>query len=137
MYLLAKVLGLVDVSEVAAAPTFVLPRMIIPTFSLWAILRIVWPTVATIAEDYADVQAIGVVFDEEVDGRVWKSLVLDGVADLLSWLANPSTPYNESVGATQIAKNQRPGVSMKRFIPVIMVAALLAISAGFLGRLPH
>lgn len=133
LYLGALLTGLVDTTAVTEAPGFVMPSLVVPTFTLFGVLTIVWPTVATIAEDYADVQAVGVIFEENLDDRVWLSLVMDGVADILSWSGNPSTPYNESVGATQIAKNQRSDADRGKFVPVILVAAILAISAGFLG----
>jgi uracil permease len=133
MTVVSAVMGLMDLTQVTSQSFFILPEFVLPAFTAFGVLTIMIPTIATLAEDAADVEAIGVIFGENLKPLIWLSYIFDGIADWLSWSANPSTPYNESIGATQIAKNQRPELTREQFIPVILVAAVIAISAGFLG----
>lgn len=132
-YLVALVTGRVDLAPVMAAPLITLPVLVKPVFVLPAMIKIGSVAVATIGENIADLKALAAIFGhpDDLDTRIGDSLVWDAVADAASFSANPSTPYNESIGTTGIA--YRPGLTMKEFQGVIYVAGILAVSAGFLG----
>ena len=125
--------GWIDTTAVANAPVFVTPEFFWPKFTVLS-FTLLFANIATVSENFGDVQAIGLIFREKLEGKMWLSYIYDGIADILSIFGNPSTPYNESIGATQIAKNQNPSVTRNQFKYVILVTAILAISAGFMGK---
>jgi uracil permease len=130
-YLAGLCVGLVDLTPVAAAPWFALPRFIAPAFSLDAILVIVPVAIAPIIEHFGGVIAIG-----QVTGRnylekpgVHRSLLGDGLATALAGCLGgpPLTTYAEVTGAVALTRINNPAL--------MTWAALTAICLAFVGKL--
>lgn len=126
-YVVALAAGQVNLEDVYAAPWFVWPRLVVPTFNLSFDVAMALVAIATIFENYGHLVATGVIVGRRYDDRIAKSLIADGVADALSWSGNPSTTYGENMGVFAITRVYS--------LRVMYVAGLIAVGAGFLGKL--
>ncbi|GEM_PF-2757598 len=127
-YIIALVLGQVDLSQVIAAPLFILPRLVLPVFDLRACIPMALVTVtAVLMEHLGHLQGTGSIVGRNYIPRASRSLIADGIANALSWSGTPSVTYGENMGVFAITR-----VFSLR---VMYIAGLLAMAAGFIGKL--
>jgi len=130
-YIVAALLGLVDLSATKAAPVFAVPEFTLPRFNLEAIFFIVPVAIAPAIEHIGDMLAISNVTGKDYLRRpgLNRTLLGDGLATSLAALLGgpPNTTYSEVTGAVTLTK---------AFNPVIMIwAAAFAIVFSFSGTL--
>ncbi len=130
-YVLAALLGMVDLTPVREAAWFALPAFVLPSFSLPAILFILPVAIAPAIEHVGDVVAIRAVTGKDylVKPGLHRTLLGDGLAtSLASFLGGPpNTTYSEVTGAVALTR---------AFSPLVMtVAAVLAMLLAFVGKL--
>ncbi|SFE40461.1 uracil-xanthine permease family protein [Alteribacillus iranensis] len=135
-YIIASFAGLVNFSEVSAAPWFHVPNFVIPfvTFSpswSWSIVILMAPiALVTLAEHIGDTMVLS-----KVTGRnflkkpgLHRTIMGDGVATIVASLIGgpPNTTYGENVGV----------VAITRVFSVFVIggAAVFAIFFGFVGK---
>lgn len=133
-YVMALVLGLVDLSPVYTAAFFSMPDFMIPGIS-YSLNFSALPTIApialvTMAEHIGDHKALSTIIGKDLiqDPGLDRTLLGDGVATFVAGILGgpPNTTYGENtsvVGITRIAS-----------VWVIGVAAVMAICLGFLGK---
>ena len=127
-YLVALVLGQVDLKNVIAAPFFVLPRFILPVFDMRVIVPMVLVTItAVLMEHLGHLKGTSSIVGQDFIPRTSKSLIADGISNMLSWSGTPSVTYGENMGVFAITRV----FSLK----VMYLAGILAVLAGFLGKL--
>lgn len=134
-YIAGLAAGLIDFSQVTAAPLFSMPEFIIPgvtapfTVSLSAILIIVPVALVTMTEHLGDQMVLS-----RVTGRnflktpgLHRSILGDGVATMMAGFLGgpPNTTYGENIGVIAITRVMS--------VWVIGGAACLAVLFGFLG----
>ncbi|MDD2220090.1 MAG: uracil-xanthine permease family protein [Desulfoplanes sp.] len=129
-FIASLVAGIVDFSEVAAAPWFAVPHFTFPVFNWQAILFIVPVAIAPAIEHFGDIVAISSITGKNYlqDPGVNRTMLGDGLAtSLASFLGGPpNTTYSEVTGAVAL---------VKIFNPAIMTwAAILAIALSFVGK---
>ena len=129
-YLAAILFGLVDFAAVGAAPWFVMPQFVTPSFELAAVLFMLPVALAPAIEHVGDVLAIGGVTGKDYTEKpgLHRTLAGDGVGVLFAGLIGgpPITTYSEVTGAVTLTKN---------FNPAIMTwAAVLAVILAFFGK---
>ncbi len=134
-YVVAIPLGLVDFSQVAAAPLFRIPEFIIPGVTHgfawdWAIVLMIAPVaLVTIAEHIGDQTVLSKVAGRNFLEKpgLHRSLLGDGLATILASLIGgpPNTTYGENIGV----------VAITRVLSVYVIggAAVLAVIFGFVG----
>jgi uracil permease len=122
------VIGKVDMAAIQAAPFFVLPRLFIPTFDARVVIPMVAVTAtAVLMEHLGHLQGTGSIVGRDYVPLASKSLIADGISNALSWAGTPSVTYGENMGVFAITR-----VFSLR---VMYLAGILAILAGFLGKL--
>jgi uracil permease len=127
-YLVALVLNQVDLKAVNAAPFFVLPRFIMPVFDMRVVVPMVLVTVtAVLMEHLGHLKGTSSIVGQDFIPRTSKSLIADGISNMLSWSGTPSVTYGENMGVFAITRV----FSLK----VMYLAGFLAVLAGFLGKL--
>ena len=127
-YLVALVIGQVDLKAVNAAPFFVLPRFILPVFDMRVVVPMVLVTVtAVLMEHLGHLKGTSSIVGQDFIPRTSKSLIADGISNMLSWSGTPSVTYGENMGVFAITRV----FSLK----VMYLAGFLAVLAGFLGKL--
>ena len=127
-YLVALIFGQVDLKAVNAAPFFVLPRFILPVFDMRVIVPMVLVTVtAVLMEHLGHLKGTSSIVGQDFIPRTSKSLIADGISNMLSWSGTPSVTYGENMGVFAITRV----FSLK----VMYLAGFLAVLAGFLGKL--
>ena len=129
-YVAAILFGLVDFGAVGAAPWFVLPQFVTPSFELAAVLFMLPVALAPVIEHVGDVLAIGGVTGKDYTEKpgLHRTLVGDGAGVLFAGLVGgpPITTYSEVTGAVTLTRN---------FNPAIMTwAAVLAVILAFFGK---
>jgi uracil-xanthine permease len=125
--LLANGLGLaapIDLSRVAAAPWFGLPRFTAPVFEPGAVLLIAPVAVILVAENLGHLKAVGAMTGRSLDPLLGRAFLGDGLATMLSGSLGGTgvTTYAENIGvmaATRIYSTA-----------VFVVAALIALALG-------
>ena len=130
-YVVAMALGLVDFSQVNAAPIVALPNFVFPEFSWEAILFIVPVAIAPAIEHIGDMLAISNVTKKDFlkEPGLHKTLIGDGVATSAAAVFGgpPNTTYSEVTGAVTLTR---------AYDPMIMTwAAVFAIVLSFSGTL--
>lgn len=134
-YISAVLFGIVDFQSIREATFFSLPNFIFPfihyKLNFGAFLTIVPVALVTISEHIGDHKALSAIIDRDLleDPGLDRTLIGDGLAtSVAGLLGGPSnTTYGENtavVGMTKIAS-----------VWVIGLAAIIAISFGFLGKL--
>jgi uracil permease len=127
-YLVALVMGKVDLKAVNAASFFVLPRFIMPVFDIRVVVPMVLVTVtAVLMEHLGHLKGTSSIVGQDFIPRTSKSLIADGISNMLSWSGTPSVTYGENMGVFAITRV----FSLK----VMYLAGFLAVLAGFLGKL--
>lgn len=129
-YLLSLYLGIVDFSQVMAAPWFAIPTFVTPVFNWHAIVYIAPIGLIVTIEHFGDILAISNVVGKNFvkDPGIHRSLMGDGIGTMLaaSFGAPPVVSYGEVTGAVSL---------LKVYNPVIMTwAAVFAIGLAFVGK---
>ena len=125
-YLIACAVGIVDLSNVAAAPWLALPTIYTPTFELNAVLIILPAAIVVIVEHIGHLIVTGnIVGDPGLD----RSLLGNGISTIFSGFfgSTPNTTYGENIGVLAITKVYSTWV--------IGGAAIFAILLSCLGKL--
>ncbi len=137
-YLLSLVMGKVDFAPVAAASFIQAPHFTFPTISWPAVLAIMPIAIATIPESTAHLFQIDIYVNNlakkrgekeyKIADRLGRNLIGDGLGDMLSSLfGGPAgTNYGENISTMAITKVFS--------VPVLIMAALLAIVFSFFGK---
>ncbi len=127
-YVVALLLGQVNLAPIGKAPFFELPRFFVPVFDMRVVVPMVLVTVtAVLMEHLGHLKGTGSIVGKDYIPRASKSLIADGISNALSWAGTPSVTYGENMGVFAITKV----FSLK----VMYLAGFLAILAGFLGKL--
>lgn len=133
-YVVAILLGQVDLSVVANAPLFALPDFQVPfrdwNFyfgpAMWAVVPV---AIVTIAEHIGDHKVLSKIVGQDFlqDPGLDKTLIGDGVATSLSALIGgpANTTYGENTGVV--------GITRVASVSVIALAAVFAMGLSFLG----
>lgn len=129
-YGLSMAFGIIDLSPVAAAAWFELPKFVTPEFSWQAILFIAPIGLIVTIEHFGDILAIGNVTGKDYvkNPGIHRSLLGDGLATMAaaSFGAPPVVSYGEVTGAVSL---------LKTYNPVIMTwTAVFAIALAFIGK---
>jgi len=130
-YVAALCCGIVDFSEVAAAPFLKLPNFSTPKFDIEAII-IILPVLLVIASEHIGHQVVTskiVGRDLLKDPGLHRSLFADNFSTMLSGLIGsvPTTTYGENIGVMAVTKVYS--------VYVIAGAAILSIICSFVGKL--
>ncbi|QQK76716.1 uracil permease [Salicibibacter cibarius] len=136
-YIIAYMAGIVDLSEVAAAPWFHIPDFAIPfvtvtpTWSLTVIIIMAPIALVTMAEHIGDQMVLSKIVGRNFlrNPGLDRSLLGDGLASIVASLVGgpPNTTYGENIGVLAITKIFS--------VFVIGGAAVLAILFGFSGKI--
>ena len=130
-YVAALLCGIVDFSEVAAAPLFSLPNFSTPKFK-WEAIVIILPVLLVIASEHIGHQIVTskiVGRDLLKDPGLHRSLFADNFSTMISGLIGsvPTTTYGENIGVMAVTKVYS--------VRVIAGAAVLSIICSFVGKL--
>ena len=130
-YVAALLCGIVDFSEVAAAPLFSLPNFSTPKFK-WEAIVIILPVLLVIASEHIGHQIVTskiVGRDLLKDPGLHRSLFADNFSTMISGLIGsvPTTTYGENIGVMAVTKVYS--------VRVIGGAAILSIICSFVGKL--
>lgn len=130
-YVSAVLCGIVDFTEVAAAPFFALPNFQTPKFSPQAIL-IILPVILVITSEHIGHQVVTskiVGRDLLKDPGLHRSLLGDNFSTMLSGLIGsvPTTTYGENIGVMAVTRVYS--------VRVIAGAAVLSVICSFVGKL--
>ena len=130
-YMLAFVMGMVDLSPIANAPWFALPTFYSPEFNFAAIATIVPAALVVIAEHIGHLVVTGNIVGRDLtkEPGLGRSLLGNGLSTMLSGFfgSTPNTTYGENIGVMAITKVYSTWV--------IGGAALIAILLSFVGKL--
>lgn len=129
-YILALILGIVDVQPIIDAKWFEIPTFTTPKFSLSAILAIAPVSIVTVTEHIGHVLVTNNVCGRDFtkDPGLHRSILGDGLATSAAALfgAPPNTTYGENIGVMAITKVYS--------VWVIGWAAVIAIILSFNGK---
>lgn len=130
-YVASLACGIVDFSEVAAAPLFALPNFQTPKFNIQAI-AIVLPVLLVITSEHIGHQIVTskiVGRDLLKDPGLHRSLFADNFSTMISGLIGsvPTTTYGENIGVMAMTKVYS--------VYVIGGAAVLSIICSFIGKM--
>lgn len=130
-YILAFLLGLVDLSIVATASWFAIPTIYSPEFNFNAIAIILPAALVVIAEHIGHLVVTGNIVGRDLTKvpGLHRSLLGNGLSTILSGFfgSTPNTTYGENIGVMAITKVYS--------VQVIGGAAILAIILSFIGKL--
>ncbi|WP_397378626.1 uracil-xanthine permease family protein [Pseudomonas sp.] len=122
--------GVIDTSNVAAAPWLAIPAFVAPELHWGAILYIVPVALAPAIEHIGGVVAIGSVTGKDFVKKpgLHRTLLGDGLATSAAGLFGgpPNTTYAEVTGAVMLTKNYNP--------KIMTWAACFAIALAFIGK---
>lgn len=127
----ALLCGIVDFTEVAAAPVFALPNFMAPKFSPEAIMTIL-PVILVITSEHIGHQVVTskiIGRDLLKDPGLHRSLFGDNFSTMISGLIGsvPTTTYGENIGVMAVTRVYS--------VRVIAGAAILSIVCSFVGKL--
>ena len=130
-YVAAVACGIVDFSQVAAAPIFALPNFTTPKFNLTAVMMIL-PVLLVITSAHIGHQVVTskiVGRDLLKDPGLHRSLFGDNFSTMISGLIGsvPTTTYGENIGVMAVTRVYS--------VRVIGGAAVLSIACSFIGKL--
>lgn len=130
-YAAAVICGIVDFSQVAAAPFFALPNFQTPKFSLEAVL-IILPVILVITSEHIGHQVVTskiIGRDLLKDPGLHRSLFGDNFSTMLSGFIGsvPTTTYGENIGVMAVTKVYS--------VRVIAGAAIISIICSFIGKM--
>jgi uracil permease len=130
-YVAAFLLGLVDLSIIAAAPWFAAPTIYSPEFNFNAIAIILPAALVVIAEHIGHLVVTGNIVGRDLTQNpgLHRSLFGNGLSTIVSGFfgSTPNTTYGENIGVMAITKVYS--------VQVIGGAAILAIVLSFVGKL--
>ncbi len=130
-YVLAFVLGIVDLTPVAKAGWFQLPTFYAPDFNLQAILIIAPAALVVLAEHMGHLVVTGNIVERDLlkTPGLGRSLFADGLSNVISGFfgATPNTTYGENIGVMAITRVYS--------VWVIGGAAVFAMVLSFVGKL--
>lgn len=130
-YVLSFILGLVDLTPIAAAPWFALPTLYTPEFNFSAIAIILPAALVVIAENIGHLVVTSNIVGRELTKNpgLHRSLLGNGISTIISGFfgSTPNTTYGENIGVMAITKVYS--------VQVIGGAAILAIILSFCGKL--
>ena len=128
--IVAAFCGVIDTSQVAAAPWLALPAFVAPELHWGAILYIVPVALAPAIEHIGGVVAIGSVTGKNFIKKpgLHRTLLGDGLATSVAGMLGgpPNTTYAEVTGAVMLTKNYNP--------KIMTWAACFAIGLAFVGK---
>ncbi|HJA94295.1 MAG TPA: uracil permease [Candidatus Eisenbergiella merdipullorum] len=130
-YVAAVCCGIVDFTEVAAAPIFSIPNFQPAKFNLQAILTIL-PVILVITSEHIGHQVVtSKIIGRDIlkDPGLHRTLFGDNFSTMLSGLVGsvPTTTYGENIGVMAVTKVYS--------VRVIAGAAVLSIICSFIGKL--
>jgi len=127
----AMAFGLVDWTQVMEASWVAVPPVMMPKFSLSAILTIAPLALVTMVEHIGDITTNGAVIGKDLirDPGLHRTLMGDGLATALAGLLGgpANTTYSENTGVLAVTRNYDPGI--------LRIAACVAIALAFIGKL--
>ncbi|WP_414714985.1 uracil permease [Sporomusa sp.] len=130
-YVLALLLGMVNVAAISATPWFALPTYYAPEFNLQAIAIIVPASLVVIAEHIGHLVVTSNIVGRDLAASpgLYRSLLGNGLSTILSGCfgSTPNTTYGENIGVMAISKVYS--------VWVIGCAAVIAIILSFVGKL--
>ncbi|MCC5464769.1 uracil permease [Pelosinus baikalensis] len=130
-YIAAFLLGLVDLSIIAATPWFAAPTIYSPEFNFNAIAIILPAALVVIAEHIGHLVVTGNIVGRDLTQNpgLHRSLFGNGLSTIVSGFfgSTPNTTYGENIGVMAITKVYS--------VQVIGGAAILAIVLSFVGKL--
>lgn len=130
-YLLAFILGLVDLSGIANAPWFAIPTLYTPEFNISAMAIIAPAALVVVAEHIGHLLVTGSIVERDLakDPGLHRSLLGNGLSTMLSGFfgSTPNTTYGENIGVMALTRVYSTWV--------IGGAALFAIILSFIGKL--
>lgn len=130
-YVMAFLMGMVDLAPIIAAPWFKLPTFYKPEFNMQAILITLPATLVVLAEHISHLVVTGNIVERDLmkNPGLDRSLLADGTSNIISGLlgATPNTTYGENIGVMAITKVYS--------VWVIGGAASFAILFSFVGKL--
>jgi len=130
-YALAFMLGMVDLSPIAAAPWFAVPTFYAPEWNLNAMIIILPASLVVIAEHIGHLVVTGNIVGRDLTKNpgLHRSLFGNGLSTIISGCfgSTPNTTYGENIGVMAITKVYS--------VQVIGGAAILAIILSFVGKL--
>ncbi|HSV71255.1 MAG TPA: solute carrier family 23 protein [Methylibium sp.] len=115
----------IDLSALAAAPSFGLPRFAAPVFELQAMLLIAPVAVILVAENLGHLKAVSAMTGRDMNPWLGRAFIGDGVATMVSGAAGGTgvTTYAENIGVMAATKVYSTAV--------FVIAALIALGLGF------
>ncbi len=107
-YVVAFLMGLVDLSAVAESEIFAIPNFMLPKFSLEAILIIIPASLTVISEHIGHQVVTSEIVGRDLlrDPGLHRTLLSDGISTTLSGLCGsvPTTTYGENIGVMAVTK---------------------------------
>src|SRR5690554_2462589 len=129
-YIVAMILGRVDLSGISEAAWFSLPQFVKPEFSWGAILFMIPVAIAPVIEHVGDVYAVSQVANKDFvkEPGLHRTMFGDGIACIFAGLIGgpPVTTYSEVTGAMVLTKVTDP--------TVIRIAAITGILFSMVGK---
>ena len=130
-YVVALLMGIVDLTLIVEAPWFALPTFYTPRFQWFAILTILPAALVVIAEHIGHLVVTANIVKKDLvkDPGLHRSLFANGISTVISGLfgSTPNTTYGENIGVMAITKVYSTWV--------IGGAAVLAILLSCVGKL--
>ncbi len=130
-YVVALLMGIVDLTLIFEAPWFALPTFYTPRFQWFAILTILPAALVVIAEHIGHLVVTANIVKKDLvkDPGLHRSLFANGISTVISGLfgSTPNTTYGENIGVMAITKVYSTWV--------IGGAAVLAILLSCVGKL--
>ncbi|MGE8495883.1 MAG: uracil-xanthine permease family protein [Pseudomonas sp.] len=128
--IVSALFGVIDTSNIAAAPWLAIPAFVAPELHWGAILYLVPVALAPAIEHIGGVVAIGSVTGKNFIKKpgLHRTLLGDGLASGAAGLFGgpPNTTYAEVTGAVMLTKNYNP--------KIMTWAAIFAIALAFIGK---
>lgn len=138
-YVLAIFCGLVDFSVITNASLIALPTLVMPKFSVEALLIIVPVALATMCEHIGDITTNGTVVGKDFvkDPGLHRTMLGDGIATLVAGLLGsvPNTTYGENTSLLAITKNYNPKL-LRRTAVIAIVLSLFGYFGGLIQSIP-
>ena len=138
-YLIALGLGVVDTSIISNAELFYFPDLVLPKFSLEALLIIVPVAVCTMCEHIGDIVTNGTVVGKDFvkDPGVNRTMLGDGLATLVAGLLGsvPNTTYGENTSVLAITKNYNPKI-LRRTAILAIILSFVGVFGGVIQSVP-
>ena len=138
-YLLSLCLGIVDTSVIQNASLIALPTLLLPKFSLEAIMVIAPLSLCTLCEHIGDITTNGTVVGKDFvkDPGLHKTILGDGLATLVAGLLGsvPNTTYGENTSLLAITKNYNPKL-LRRTAMIAIVLSFIGIFGAVLQSVP-